>query len=339
MLRGDGRLIRSMVRSGKDSEDAADMQIGNPEIAGRKSSRDERRKNAAVSRSYFMILLFLCAVIPGIAEGQVDSQDMQSRLKIAQELQVSGRIEEAIEIYESLYSESPRNVVVYSRLKDLYFQSHSYEKARRIIEERMTVSPSDPGLAVALAQIDYREGRTKAALKAWHEALERMPNRASIYSIVAATMLTERLMDEACEVYLLGRKRIGKPDLFALQLANLYGARMEFGMAAAEILLYWETHPKQNAIVESTLLRYPKTERVVKHVVQPAVCGRAGRPPQEHRPENDGSRYAQLSFEIKHRFTVVPAVSPTEPRIPPAAPNCRHPSTKPFPGCPDRAPR
>ena len=100
--------------------------------------RIEQKKQSGRIGLALYLLIFLASGMSGseflsYSMCQAQTQDLDSGIKVAQSLERAGQLEEAIEVYESLYTGTPRNVVVYSRLKDLYMRTQKYEKARRII--------------------------------------------------------------------------------------------------------------------------------------------------------------------------------------------------------------
>ena len=79
-------------------------------------------------------------------------------------------------------------------------------------------------------------------------------------------MAAERLVDNAIDVYLLGRERFKNDNLFALNMTNFYGALIQYDKATEELLKYYRTEPSQISIVDSYLVRYPKTDRIIREV-------------------------------------------------------------------------
>ena len=198
---------------------------------------------------------------------RVYAQDPGQALKRAQELEKFGRVDEAREVYEQTYRQHPDNIVGFNRLKEFYIRIQEYDLACGLIKERQKRYPEDPSLTVSLAQVLYKMGEDKKAITLWHELLEKHPQKSSVVQLVASAMAMERLYDRAIEVYINGRNRIGRGDLFVFNLSNLYAAQMDFANAADELLLYLEFHPEHSSLIESQLKRFPKTSRVVREVV------------------------------------------------------------------------
>ena len=220
----------------------------------------------------FILIMVVLIVLSAFSEG-IQSDPVSIKIRLAQELERDGYTEPAIRIYEELMAEAPDNLVVFTRLKDLYIQSGDYEKALRLIEDRLSIHPKEMNLEVYAAQVKYRLGYTEEAWAAWYELLNRYAGSASVYQSVASVLIGERLLDEAIDVYSRGRKRIGNDDLFAFNLASLHAARMEYGKAVDELMVYWRAHPKHISVVESQLRRFPKTTRVIREVVDRLEAG------------------------------------------------------------------
>ena len=205
-------------------------------------------------------------------------QDVNQKLRLAQDLERSGQWEEARTIYEDLYRQVPNNVVVFNQLKDLYLRVGQYEQALTLIQERQKAKPGDPSLEVSLAQVYHKMDKQDEAVERWQAVLDRYPKQPTIYQTVASAMIQERLLDEAIDVYLLGRSRIGNKNLFVFNLANLYGSRMDYAKATQELLQYLKTQPRHTSVVERELLRYPKTARVTQEIVSQLNEAIASRP-------------------------------------------------------------
>ena len=136
-------------------------------------------------------------------------------------------------------------------------------------------------------------GRHDDAVKDWLKIVNQQPTETYIYRAVANAMIRERLLDEAINVYLLGRKRIKKKDLFTFELANLYGLRMEYGKAVGELLGYLKIHPQHFGLIENMLLNYPRTDRVIKEIVSRVKEAIAD------RPDDPGLRQILMSIYLR----------------------------------------
>jgi len=240
---------------------------------------------------YFFLLCVVYSLFFFPAEGR--TQSTNQKLRLAQELENSGQWKEAQNIYETLYKKMPGNIVVFNHLKNLYIRTHSYQKALKLVEKQRLRYPNNLSLDIAYAQVMYKMGRHDEAVKDWMKILDRWSKQASVYRAVASAMIQERLLDQAINVYLLGRRQIKQKDLFTFDLANLYGVRMEYGKAADELLSYLKIHPQHFSLIENMLLRYPRTDRVVKEIV------RRVKEAITDRPEDPGLRQILVSIYLR----------------------------------------
>lgn len=194
-------------------------------------------------------------------------QDLKQRIRFGQDLEKAGRWEEARQLYEELYRQNPNDITVFTRLKEVCLITRHYERALEIVEARRK-RHADPNLDIAIGQIYYKMGKEDEAFDLWQKVLDRHHKNPGVYHMVASAMSMERLLDDAIEVYMLGRKKMGRDDLFVLNLVNLYGTRMNYDKSTKELIRYLRSHPNHISIVESYLLRYPMTTRVVNEVVK-----------------------------------------------------------------------
>ncbi len=218
-------------------------------------------------RYSYIISGMLCLFMFALAEpAMAVLQDMQQRMITAQKLEQSGNLNEAKILYEDLYRENPDNLVIFNRLKDLCIKTGDYQQAEALVETRLMKMPQDPGLTAFLGQIVMKMGDEDKAKKIWKDILERYPKQTAVYQTVASAMISERLFDEAIEVYREGREKIGKKDLFTFNITNLYEVRMDYSSATHEYLEYLRLHPEQSSVIETQMQRFPATERVLADV-------------------------------------------------------------------------
>jgi len=168
-------------------------------------------------RNLFFILMVGISCLP---LGDGFAQDIRQKLTHAQNLEKAGRWEAAQIVYEELYRLNPNDVTVFNRLKNVYVINQQYERALQIVEAQRQ-KRADPNLDVDVGKIYYKMGRRDEAMALWKDVLQRYPKTQGIYHSVASAMSLERLLDDAIDVYLEGRKKIGKEDLFILNLVNL----------------------------------------------------------------------------------------------------------------------
>ena len=213
----------------------------------------------------FSLICFLFLMVFG-SHGY--AQDVSQQIKRIQELRRDTQYGEARLLLESLYRTDRKNIVFYNQLRDILFQLQDWEAALELIQERKRLNPSDINPAIDEARVWYRMGEHKRALKGWNRILEKYPKQGAMVQRIASVMTGERLYEEAIVVYLSGRNRIGESDRFALNLAHLYSATLQYGKATGEFLRYLKTRPKQAAYIEGQILRFPKSEAAAEAVTE-----------------------------------------------------------------------
>lgn len=196
------------------------------------------------------------------------SQDITSQIKQVQTLRRAAQYSEARELLEAMHRKDPKNIVTYNQLRDILFQLQDWEAALKLIQDRKSRIPSDINPVVDEARVWHRMGEHKKAMKAWLDILHKHPRQSAFVQRIASVMTGERLYEEAIEVYLKGRKRLKKPDQYALNLAHLYSATQQYGKAAGEYLRYMRTRPKQAAYIEGQILRLPKTDSAARKITE-----------------------------------------------------------------------
>ncbi|MDZ7260719.1 MAG: tetratricopeptide repeat protein [candidate division KSB1 bacterium] len=190
-----------------------------------------------------------------------------SQLKLAQEYEQLGDYNKALEIYRSLFNRNPQNATIYEGLKRNLLRLKLYDEAISITESRLK-DRYDFRLQIDLAEIYYKSGRTEEALRLWNEVIQNQPRDINVYREVANRLLNNGLFDEAVKVYQKGREKVNNPDVFTLELANLYTIRMDYRNAVLEYLKYLKQNPDQLAFVEARIASFTDDPEVADQVAR-----------------------------------------------------------------------
>lgn len=201
------------------------------------------------------------------AAQQSAAQQIQAGLQHGAAMERDQHWDDALALYESLYQKFPGHVSVYNRLKELCFRTGRLDRLKLLMAEQERLKPGDPLMAATAGRLALIESGWEDAVSVWDAGLKRHPRDAGLVSRIANIMLRQRRYDEATALYLSRRPFFNKPELFALNLANLYAARFQFGPATAELLTYLKVHPRQYRLIESLLLRYNLTGAYLDQIV------------------------------------------------------------------------
>jgi len=214
-------------------------------------------------RKFFIIIPVL--FLPILAFSQ---QRYQKIIKAAQRYERLGRYEDAARIYKDLYRENPDNPIFFNGLKRTYLQLKRYNELIALIEKGLKRSPRNLQLRIGLGDVYCRAGEREKALQVWEDVIEDFSSMASVYRSVAMSLIQNRLFEEAIGVYKKGRKRLGSKTLFALDLANLYVAMLNYKEATEEYLNFLGERPNQLSFVENRLLSLANDQETFEVIIR-----------------------------------------------------------------------
>lgn len=175
-------------------------------------------------------------------------------LRLAYDYEALGQYERAAQVFGVLYAKNPHNVAAYQGVRRNLLRLGRLDELAAVIKGRL--SAGDLQAQVDWAELLYRRGQEKEALGEWNRVLQEHPRNINAYELVAVSLTENGLLDEAIGVYRQAREQMGRPSLFALQLADLYAARLNFREATRENLLFLRENPQQWGVVQSRVGSY-----------------------------------------------------------------------------------
>ena len=152
----------------------------------------------------------------------------QTRFRFAANALRNGNTAEAVRVLEELVAESPGNTSFVTKLADAYQAAGRPDDAVGLLQR--TAGDSAAGL-VRQGAVWADAGRMDDARAAWRRALDADGASPMTYRLVSEAQAEARLFAEAAETLEGGRLALGEDDLFALELANLYGFAGDFDRA------------------------------------------------------------------------------------------------------------
>lgn len=175
--------------------------------------------------------------------------------ELAQRLMMAGQADQAIPLLEDLAAAEPDNVPVWLRLTEAYTAARRYDDAVRLIETREARDGQSAYWSAERGRLLAEAGRPDEARVAWADAIAAEPESEQTYRLVASAMADGRLYDEAAAVYEQGRERLGRPTLFEIERAALYGMALRFEEAADLYLSIVAREPRALSGVRNQLVR------------------------------------------------------------------------------------
>ena len=164
----------------------------------------------------------------------------------------AGKFEEAIQILQRLYDESPNNASFYRKLKEAYESVKRYDDALRLVDEQMAGDPT-PSLLSEKARLLYQKGAEEEAAQAWERAIAIAPERSTTYRIVYQTLVDIRRFKQAIEVLTEARSTLDNDALFRTELAYLYGLDGQHAAAMREYVALLDQSPGRVSLVRNRL--------------------------------------------------------------------------------------
>ncbi|HHM24420.1 MAG TPA: tetratricopeptide repeat protein [Bacteroidetes bacterium] len=226
-------------------------------------------------RTGFAAIFLLAALLSGAAgqtsRAQVKGSPAQVQFQLAQQYERMGELERALEIYRSLYRKNPANYTYFDAVSRCLSQLKRYDELISLIQEKLKTQPGNLQFQVRLGEAYLRKGDEETAMRIWNGVLEKNRKNISVYRLIANALLQNRLYDRSIEVYLKGRKALHRPDLFALELAQLHTYRLNYRGATEEYLRFLLANPRQVSYVEARLAQFsgePSTYRQVTEVIR-----------------------------------------------------------------------
>jgi tetratricopeptide (TPR) repeat protein len=182
---------------------------------------------ASTFRTGLLLLLALGGPVPA-AHGQ------HATMPRAFELERRGNYEAAVEAYRELLRRSPGDV---SALLGLERVLLPLNRSAEILPEARTALATDPGSAAAhgVALRAWAAADQPDSMRAVAERWARLvPGDEAPYREWGAAALAGRHREAALEAYRIGRRRSGRPDALAAEMAQLAIADGDYASAARE---------------------------------------------------------------------------------------------------------
>lgn len=199
-----------------------------------------------------LVLLAACCVADARAQ-EVDP--VGARLRLADQYLQAGQADRAVALLEDLFAADPASLPLYDRLKEAQLAAGRPLDAVRTVERRIAVVGPSPPLLAEAGRFLALAGDLAGARQRWEEAIALAPHFTQTYRTLYAVMAQARLWEEARDVLLEGRRRLGQPDLYRVELADLHGRLGDYTSALREWAALLEEEPDRLAFVQSRLAR------------------------------------------------------------------------------------
>ncbi len=210
----------------------------------------------SILRSVLFPFLALC--LPVLSTAQ--TPEVMARFRLGQSYEQAGDPEQAVRIYQELFSRDSTNQLFFESLVRVTIQLKRYDEAISLLRRRLTVARSDPNVHNTLASVYYKAGRESEAFAEWEGVIQSDPSNPNVYRSVVQTLIENRLLEKAAETYRRARVACKDPQLFTLDLAQLLAGTMDYAGATREYLSWLEQNPTQLSFVQSRMSTFTAKE-------------------------------------------------------------------------------
>ncbi len=216
-----------------------------------------------------MVLFF----IPQISNAQ------EQLLLMAKEYAKQKDYPKAVELYTTLYTNSPTDKAIVEGYVSCLIGLPDYKKAEKTVKAILKKNKGDLQYTLFLGQVYTAQGEAKKADKLITAAIEDNATSEGAVRNLATLLLENNATDYAIAAYEMGRKKSNNPYLFAEELAALYDKKGDFEKATESLLDLAVQQPMQIENVKTALLRiFTKPDKV--EAARKKIINRIGEAPE-----------------------------------------------------------
>jgi len=203
-------------------------------------------------------LLIIFIAIVAVKLPLATAQDITSAIQLYN----NGELEEAKQILEQLYQQDPKNQRVIQLLKNCYNNLDQLDGFEKLLLDLIQKNPKNFSVYSELAQLQISQNKISEARATLQKRIDKTPKDPQAYWEAARVFQTGGLPQEAKEIYLLARKKLGKPNLFAMELADIYESQNDidsvikeyFNAVKEDSFRVMEVEAKLEFLLENNLL-------------------------------------------------------------------------------------
>jgi tetratricopeptide (TPR) repeat protein len=205
-----------------------------------------------------LLILFFSFSVTCLAQ---QPDQYRINLELAKELMRVGQPEEAIKIINQLRELFGDKEELRELLKEALLSLKEYDRVEQMIKEDLSARPQDWMLYTQLGNVYIQTQRMEEAKQNLDRAIQLSPKQKRSYQEVAFVYLRNNLRAEAMDTYKLARMKLGVPNVFSLDLANLYEQLFDYKQAVNEYFLFMGNDSTKFDLVEDRINRLIETDQ------------------------------------------------------------------------------
>ncbi len=197
-------------------------------------------------------LTFVILLLSTTLASQAWAQD-QEQIKLAQQYDDKGEIEKAKSIYDELAEKKEYVPIIHGRYFRLLVNNGYLEDAEKYMKKTLRHFPGNIIYRLDAGIMQDRMGEENAANEYYAEVLSEVQNDPYKIRLVASHFIKSDMLEKAINSYQSGREANQDPNLFALELANVYRRLNEKDKMVLEYLKYADEDEARISYVKNVL--------------------------------------------------------------------------------------
>jgi thioredoxin-like negative regulator of GroEL len=194
----------------------------------------------------FLLSFFFCASI-------CDAQDQL--LIIAKEYLANKDYPKAGELYSKLFENNPQDRNITEGYIECLIGNKDFKLAEKTVKALLKKNKQDAEYSLVLSKVYAAQGEDKKAKKIIAELVQSNVADEGSLRRVANLLIQNNFVDDAIEMYELGKKQSGQPFIFAEELSVLYDRKGNFEKATESLLDLASQQPNRIEDVKTALLK------------------------------------------------------------------------------------
>ncbi len=185
----------------------------------------------------YFISIFLFVVFTSISYSQ--------NTRLANQYYATGEYEKAAQIYKKLYNKSPKNSYYFDRYIASLTEMESFSEVEKLLQNKIRKDKKDLVVYVLLGRLYDRQGDEAKADKYFYKAIDNLKLAPNLIAKIGNQFIKDTRYKLALAAYQEGIKHIGKPNMYAYNIGDVYWRMGNIENAIKYFLLSMEATPKR----------------------------------------------------------------------------------------------
>lgn len=206
-------------------------------------------------KKFFFGIIVLLWIVPACVHAQDNDQ-----FQLALEYYNQGELEKARDVMEDLAKNQANIPLIHDSYLDILIKTDDFRGAEKYIEKVVRQFPDNVLYKIDAGRLMGIQGDKQGAAKIFNDIIDDVKNDEYKTRLAAQAFFNHTLTDFAVKVYQEGRRESGKPDAFAIELANIYRLINKKDEMIQEYLNFMDQNPSNINYVKNVLQNLLTTE-------------------------------------------------------------------------------